>query len=161
MIVNYLITTFLLLCLLVIIKLLWTFIESKRKPKTVMDKLLEDPKFREMKVLYEAMQGLNEGGTDQDIIPEGFGEFGHNVTNPVPVNTVFGNTAYLGRLRTPDGIKVRYERKGSTRAKNIKNPIDVYDIFNGEELIATIYISPYNKKNSELAPKGFKLEGLP
>jgi len=105
------------------------------------------------------MHALNEseGGTDQDVIAEGFGEFGYDVTNPIPVNTIFGNTAYLGRLRTFDGAKVSYERKGSTGANNIENPIDIYDIFDGEDFITTLYISPYHKRNSDLAPKGFKL----
>ena len=58
-------------------------------------------------------------------------------------------------------LKVRYERKGSTGAANIKNPIDIYDIFEDEKKIATLYISPYNKKNSTNAPKGFNLVKLP
>ena len=114
-----------------------------------------------MRELYEILQMGNEEGTDQDIIPEGIGEFGYDVTNPIPVNTVFGNTAYLGRLRTLNDIKVRYERRGSTGAANIKNPIDIYDIFEEENKIATLYISPYNKKDSAIAPKGFKLIQLP
>jgi hypothetical protein len=114
-----------------------------------------------MRELYEILQMGNEEGTDQDIIPEGIGEFGYDVTNPIPVNTIFGNTAYLGRLRTLNDIKVRYERRGHTRTNNIKNPIDIYDIFEEEKKIATLYISPYNKKNSTVAPKGFKLVFLP
>ena len=46
---------------------------------------------------------------------------------------------------------------GSTSAANIENPIDMYAISVNEKQIATLYIS-YNKKNSERAPKGFKLE---
>jgi hypothetical protein len=113
--------------------------------------------FREMKEFYELLKNLNEDGTDQDIIPEGIGEFGYDVTNPIPVNTIFGNSAYLGRLRTLNDIKVKYERVGSTGARNIEHPIDIYNIFNGDKKIATLYISPYHKKNSSLAPKGFKL----
>ena len=154
---NYLITTLILICLIIIIKYVWIFFDRKRKPKTIMDKLLKEPKFREMKELFDVMHALNEDGTDQDIIPEGFGEFGLEVTNPIPVNTIFGNTAYLARLRTIEGIKVRYERKGSTGAKNINNPIDIYEVFDGDDFIATLYISPYHKKNSEMAPRGFKL----
>ena len=157
--INYLIITGIVICLLVIIKLFICRIQ--RKPKTSWDALNSNPEFKKMKELYEILQMGNEDGTDQDIIPEGIGEFGYDVTNPIPVNTVFGNTAYLGRLRTLNGIKVRYERKGSTGAANIKNPIDIYDIFEDEKKIATLYISPYNKKNSTIAPKGFKLIHLP
>ena len=157
--INYLIITGIVLLILIIIKLLISAFVVEKKPRSVMDELMDIPKFREMKELYDAMHALNEaeGGTDQDVIPEGLGEFGYDVTNPIPVNTIFGNTAYLGRLRTLDGAKVRYVRKGSTGAKNIDNPIDIYDIFNGDDFITTLYISPYHKKNSDLAPKGFKL----
>jgi hypothetical protein len=110
-----------------------------------------------MKTLYEAMEKLNEGGTDQDIMPEGIGEFGHDLTNPIPVNTILGSTAYLSKLRTMDGIKVEYERAGSLTAPNIKRIIDKYIISANGEKVATLFICPYNKKNSDKAPKGFKL----
>jgi hypothetical protein len=110
-----------------------------------------------MKELYEAMEKLNEGGTDLDIMPEGFGEFGHDLTNPIPVNTIMGSISYLSKLRTMDGIKVEYERAGSLSAPNIKRIIDRYKISANGEKIATLFICPYNKKNSEKAPKGFKI----
>jgi hypothetical protein len=153
--INYLIISIIVICLLVLIKFFSGRLQ--RKPKSSWHALNSNPEFRKMKELYEILQMGNEEGTDQDIIPEGIGEFGYDVTNPVPVNTVFGNTAYLGRLRTLNGIKVRYERRGSTGAANIKNQIDIYDIFEAEKKIATLYISPYNKKNSNIAPEGFKL----
>lgn len=157
--INYLIVTSAVICLLVLIKLLLG--GTQRKPKSAWDNLSENPGFEKMKEMYEVLQELNEEGTDQDIMPEGIGEFGYDVTNPIPVNTVFGNTAYLGRLRTLNGIKIRHERQGSTGANNIANPIDIYDIFEDEKKIATLYISPYNKKNSAIAPRGFKLAQLP
>jgi hypothetical protein len=159
--INYLLITCNTIILLILIKLFANVIFRPKKPKSMADLIMRNPKMREMKELYEAMRRLNEDGTDQDIIPEGSGEFGYDITNPIPVNTIFGNTSYLGRLRTMDGIKVRYERRGSGHAKNIKNPIDIYDIYNGEEKIATLYISPYNKKNSKAVPRGFKLADMP
>ncbi len=51
----------------------------------------------------------------------------------------------------------KYERIGSTKAPNIDSPIDIYNILNNEKVIATLYINPYTKKNSERSPKGFKL----
>lgn len=80
MIVNYLITTLIMLFLILIIRYVWIFFDERRKPKSVMDRLLEEPKFREMKELYDAMNVFNEDGTDQDVIPEGYGEFGLEVT---------------------------------------------------------------------------------
>ena len=157
-------TTFLIITGIVItIIIVMNFIKTKpkEKPKSIMDKLNEDPKFKEMQELFEAMSMLNEGGTEEDTIPDGYGEFGYDVTNPIPVNTVMGNMAYLGKLRTLDGEKVQYERLGSTSAPNIENPIDAYEISVNRQVLTTLYISPYNKKNSERPPKGFKLSALP
>ncbi|MCZ6702972.1 MAG: hypothetical protein O6940_08030 [Ignavibacteria bacterium] len=136
-------------------------IGQREKPKSVMDELNEDPNFQEMKHIYEGIQVLSEDGTDQDVIPDGYGEFGYTETNPIPVNTILGNTAYLGRLRTLAGEKVEYERAGSTMAPNINGMIDIYDIFVKDNKITTLYICPYNKKNSERPPKEFKLSFLP
>ena len=104
------------------------FTKSIGKQKSYYDVLNENPKFQEIKELYDAMEKLNKGGTDQDIMPEGFGEFGHDLTNPIPVNTIMGSISYLSKLRTMDGIKVEYERAGSLSAPNIKRIIDRYSI---------------------------------
>lgn len=135
--------------------------KPKAKPKSVMDALNENPQFKEMKGLYEVMQTMNEGGTDEDVMPDGYGEFGHEPTNPIPVNTVMGSIAYLGKLRTLDGIKVQYERMGSITAPNIDNMIDEYEIVANGKKITHLFICPYNKKNSDRPPKGFKISPLP
>ena len=85
-------------------------IPSKKKPRSVLDELNSNQEFKKLKGLYETMHSLNEGGTDKDVIPGGYGEFGYDVTNPIPVNTIFGNTAYLANLTTLDGIKITYNR---------------------------------------------------
>ena len=100
---------------------------------------------------------MENKGTDKDVMPEGYGEFGLEITNPIPVHTVAGNQIYLERLHTADGVKVTYKRIGSMRAPNIPSIIDGYTIFAKGKEIATLYICPYNKKNSEKAPKGFQL----
>ena len=129
----------------------------KKKQNSVMDTLSEDPVYREMKEIYDVMSKLNEGGTNQDVIPNGYGKFGYEETNPIPVNTVVGSMAYLSSLRNSEGKKVQYERIGSTSAPNIDKPIDMYEISIDGIQIATLYISPYQKKNSERPPEGFKL----
>jgi len=151
---NYIVITSILISLLIIIQL---FSNLFVKKKTLMDALNENPEFKKMKEFYELLNKLNEDGTDQDTIPGGFGEYGYDVTNPIPVNTIFGNTAYLARLITLNDIKVKYERVGSTGSINIEHPVDIYNIFEDDKKIATLYISPYHKKNSDLAPKGFKI----
>ena len=94
--------------------------------------------------------------TEEDVIPEGIGEFGFDMTNPIPCATVPDSYYYLDNL-TKDGIPVTYNRLGSFRVDNIKKPIDGYDLFVNEEKVGTIYISAYHLKNSFLAPEGFEL----
>lgn len=138
------------------------FIKTKPKEeKSVMDVLEETPKYQEMKGLFDMMSQMSEGGTNQDTIPDGYGEFGHDITNPIPVNTIMGSIAYLGKLRTMDGQKVQYDRLGSMGSENIDKPIDKYEISVQGRKVATLFISPYNKKNSERPPKGFKISPLP
>ncbi|MDR0844847.1 MAG: hypothetical protein LBN71_06465 [Tannerella sp.] len=96
-------------------------------------------------------------GTEEDEMPEGFGEFGLEITNPVPVYTIVGNSIYLERLRTMDGIKVTYKRTSTMHAPNIPSIIDEYRIFVHDKEITKLYICPFNKKNSNKAPKGFVL----
>lgn len=167
---NYLIVALNTIFLLVFVKLFWNlfalicrelsalFLHRKKKQKSLVDLLDANPTMQFMSELHKAMQGLSEDGTDQDEIPEGIGEFGLDITNPIPVNTIFGNTSYLGRLITEDDREISYERRGSGGAKNIKGPVDIYEISADGEKIATLYIHPYNKRNSGKAPKGFKMK---
>ena len=118
----------------------------------------------EIEKLFEKIgpfAGNEDCGTDEDVMPEGYGEFGLEITNPIPVHTIVGNRIYLDQLWTEDGIKVSYDRIGSMNAPNISSIIDGYRIFAKGEEIAILYICPYNKKNSEKAPKGFKLQTKP
>jgi hypothetical protein len=98
-----------------------------------------------------------EYATDADVMPEGVGEFGLEISNPIPVCSIPDSANYLRRLRTADGTSITYKRIGSTRVSNIKQIIDGYRIFVNGQQIAIIYICPYNKKNSLKAPKGFVL----
>lgn len=97
-------------------------------------------------------------GVDADEMPNGKGEFGISPSNPVPCKTVFGSTAYLGRLRTHEGTKVVHERAGSVDSDVSPHPVDAYEIShpNGRR-VATLYISPYQTRISGKAPSGFKL----
>lgn len=105
--------------------------------------------------LTESMRGKE--GCDTDEIPDGYGEFGLEVTNPVPVKGILANEIYLGRLITEYGEKITWERTGSYGSENIDNPIDGYAIFDKSgKQIATIYISPYHQKISNKVPRGFK-----
>jgi hypothetical protein len=104
------------------------------------------------------MSAMCAGGVDANELPNGHGEFGLTPTNPIPCKTVFGSTAYLGRLRASDGTKVKYERIGSVQSDVSPNPIDAYDVAHRDgRKLATIYISPYHQRISERAPRGFAL----
>jgi len=101
---------------------------------------------------------MGEDGVDADEMPNGNGEFGLALSNPIPCHTIVGGYAYLDRLRSSDGAKIKYDRIGSFGSDVSSHPVDGYVISdtNGQKL-ANIYISPYQKRNSNKAPKGFKL----
>lgn len=106
-----------------------------------------------------AHQGeLQKSGCDTDEIPWGKGEYGLELTNPVPVCGVRANDRYLGYLRTADGESIKWDRIGSFYAANIENPIDGYRITTGSGRdLGMIYISPYHKRTSQRAPRGFRV----
>lgn len=108
--------------------------------------------------LINAGYGNNDDGYDSDIIPGAIGEFGFVSTNPIPVKGIMGGYTYLENLIFEDGTPITHQRTGSVGADNIENPIDCYKIFNDGVEKSIIYISPYHKKNSAIAPKGFKLK---
>lgn len=108
--------------------------------------------------LYDALLPLCEDGCDADEIPEGHGEFGREASNPIPTQTVFGSISYLMRLRAPDGAKVVYNRIGSLSSPVSPSLIDAYEISDSHgSKLATLYLSPYHRRNSEKAPEGFTL----
>jgi hypothetical protein len=136
---------------------LFDFLKPK-KPGTLLDRLQENPLFQEQKALFDAMSAMCEDGCETDEIPGSYGEFGHDVTNPIPTRTVFGSTSYLARLRSHDGAKVIYERQGSLPSPVDPHPIDTYTISHPDgKQLAILYLSPYQKRNSEKAPRGFTL----
>lgn len=130
----------------------------RRKPRSALEALQSSPGFQQQKELFDAMNALCEAGVDADEMPYSTGEYGLTATNPIPCRTVFGSTAYLGRLRAADGTKVSYDRLGSTQSSVSPHPIDIYRVNHpsGREL-ATLYISPYQKRISGKAPRGFIL----
>lgn len=124
--------------------------------KTPMDALMENPIFREQKQIYDIMAEMCADGCDTDQLPNAHGEFGYDASNPIPTKTVQGSIVYLSKLRAPDGTKVHYERRGSVTNEVCPHPIDLYDISHEDGTkLATLYLSPYQKKTSEKAPRHF------
>ena len=99
------------------------------------------------------------GSNDFDTFPQGYGDFGTSVTNPIPTCGITGSSEYLACLRTENGDEIRAKRLGSTGAKNIKEIIDWYEIYNKRtnEKLCELYLCPYSRQTSTLAPKGFTL----
>ena len=150
--------TYLIIILLIIIiifglkKLYKKKSESRLKEKKAYEFIKQNKELFELQKKF-----MGEKGTDLDIMPEGIGEFGLEVTNPIPTSTVFGSIAYLNKLKTSDGDNIEYNRIGSTGAENISDIIDAYQITKNGEKIGVLYLCPYNKKNSEKAPAGYLL----
>ncbi len=114
--------------------------------------------FRSQREMYDDFVTMCKDGVDADELPNGVGEFGLTETNPIPCKTVFGSIAYLAELTAPDGRKVKYRRSGSLRSPVSHHPVDRYEVSHpiGRNL-GNVYISPYHKRNSRKAPKGFTL----
>jgi len=109
------------------------------------------------KDMREAMQASCEGGIDADTFPNGNGRFGFDQGNPIPCNTIFGANAYLDGLRTLDGGSIKYERLGSMASAVTPMPVDAYRIFDSNRRdLGVLYISPYQKRNSQKVPEGFR-----
>lgn len=109
--------------------------------------------------LFESMSLLNKQATELDEIPQGYGKFGLDKTNPIPIKHVIDSGFYLGDLKTKEGEKITFERIGNVAAPNIEMPIDAYEIFCNDRMITTLYLSPYHKKTSTKAPDNFYLRG--
>ena len=127
----------------------YDYILSKNEKAITLNSLVE--------LTREFSKTSNPSGTDKDEMPEGYGEFGLEITNPIPASSIPDSYFYLNRLRTQNGSEITYTRAGSMFAPNIKHAVDAYHISANGRKIATIYICAYNKKTSSKAPKGFKL----
>lgn len=108
--------------------------------------------------LMEAVAEMGAGGVDADQLPNGHGAFGLCVTNPVPTSSILGSTTYLARLRL-QGRPVTATRVGSTSAPEITDgAIDIYRIAqDGRSDTVTLFLCPYHRRISALAPQGFTL----
>lgn len=129
---------------------------SKITPE--VQEIIDTPEVQGLIAANKIMLAMSVDGVDADELPNGIGEFGLSPNNPIPCETILGSIIYLESLRTSNGDKVLNKRIGSFNSNIISHPVDGYEIFdlNGQK-IAVIFISPYQKRNSEKAPKGFKI----
>ncbi len=127
----------------------YDYLLSKNRRAKALNNLIE--------VARAFAHSSNPTGTDKDEMPEGYGEFGLEITNPIPVSSIPDGYLYLNRLRTESGSKITYQRIGGMKAPNISHIVDAYRIFVDGREITKIYICAYNKKTSTKAPRGFIL----
>ena len=127
----------------------YDYLLSKNTRANDFDKLL--------KASRDYSESLSPTGTGSDEMPKGYGEFGLEITNPIPTSSVPDSYFYLSKLRTNDGSEITYKRIGSMEAPNIDQIIDGYVLYLNNKEITKIFICPYNKRTSTKAPKGFKL----
>lgn len=91
-----------------------------------------------------------------DELANAVGEFG-SATNPIGCDGVTSCIAYLRRLRTSEGRRIHFVRKGCIVDKTVsQHPIDEYLIFGTDgKPFKTIFMSGYQNNDSKIAPEGF------
>ncbi len=127
-----------------------------------LNDLQEDRLWQLQKSMFQKQILMCDDGVDADQLPNGYGEFGLSLTNPIPCQSILGGRLYLDRLRTVDGAKIMYQRTGLFFTEVTKHPVDGYEVsqHNGKPL-ATLYVSAYQKRNSTIAPINFVLVDNP
>ena len=86
-------------------------------------------------------------------------DYGYSESNPIMTSTVSFSYDYLDKLRTEDGQKLTWNRRGSIcmNLYGIENVmVDEYELFLNNQAYKTIYICPYGH-SSDYVPKGLKL----
>jgi hypothetical protein len=105
---------------------------------------------------FRLMAGTGKG-VKLDEIPNGKGEFGLEVTNPVPADGVPLSELYFRFLLTPVNERPQFKRVGSWETPQFGGPTDGYDLFDSKgTFLARIYVNAYAGGTSEKAPKGFR-----
>lgn len=102
------------------------------------------------------IQRMFGAGTYNDTIEGAEGPFGTSVNNPIPTICVRSSMEYLSRLRY-QGQPVQSERMGSTSSPVTTGNVDIYSLAVGGRSVGKIYLCPYHKNTSKLAPTGFTL----
>lgn len=87
-------------------------------------------------------------------------QYGLVPEKPVYAKSVAGSEQYLSKLRTEDGGRITWNRRGSTSVSGVSGMVDIYDCCDSAgKMCGTIYINMYGTQNSNVAPVGFIMEG--
>lgn len=122
-------------------------------PEEALEAIIKLQAEQTIKNLEENSQNQpnNEGDADFGLVPE-------KPIYTLALDSVDGEREYLNRLYTDNGVKIKWERIGSTDADGVNGIIDIYNTYlPSEEFYKTIYINMYGAKKSETAPSGFVL----
>lgn len=162
------------------------------KPKSAEDKKREQfERARAETIIHEQVSQMNDfikmsdhDDSGQDINPNGFGRFGLDKTNPIPVNGLDNIPAYMDKIRYQyvsqksgnttynpvtyirttenDGFQLGDEKPSSelmaagVDVDNIKGTVDVYNLYSiGNKLLGKVFINGYSLKTSNKVPEGF------
>lgn len=129
------------------------------KPTMLGDLELTAEEFDALK--KQIAHGLGQVQPDVDAPDEmanAVGEFGSS-THPIGCASIPACIAYLMRLRTTDGQRIKFMRKGAVVNKAAsQHPIDMYELIGTDNLtLKTIFMSGYQRYDSRIAPEGFTL----
>ena len=125
-------------------------------PEEALDAIIKMQAEETVKNLKENSknQPNNEEDVDFGLVPE-------KPIYTLALMSVDGEREYLNQLYTENGVKIKWNRRGSTSVNGINGIIDVYDTYlpSGEPY-KTIFINMYGAKKSEKAPVGFTLNNV-
>jgi hypothetical protein len=93
-------------------------------------------------------------GEDCDVITGAAGAFGHDMTNPIPVNGPLGEVTYLSRLRLrATGSMVFFHKINTVGA------IDLFELVNvSGKFVDYLYLDMFHPRCSRLYPAQYTLE---
>ena len=121
----------------------------------ISDMSLDDILKIQAKATIDAMNANSEAQPDFEC-DEDFGLVPEKPIFTLALKSVDGEEEYLNKLRTTNGERIRYSRRGSTMVGGINGTIDIYDTYlPSGEFYKTIYINMYGANDSTSAPKGF------
>lgn len=113
--------------------------------------------FKDIIELNDALSHTNNSRIDADEFPNGLGDFG-SLSNPIPCGSIIDARRYLSHLTTAEGKCVSFERVGSFQSEACEMPVDGYIIKVDGVNTKSLYLSPYQIRNSKKAPCGFVLQ---
>lgn len=130
--------------------------QQRTKSEEIYDNALQifnSPELQNQSLSGELAEKVRNG-EDCDIVPGGHGRFGHDVTNPIPVNGPSGEFVYLSRLRLRrTGSMVFFHKAG--RIGNL----DVFELTNvSGKFVDRLYVDMYHPRCSRRYPDGYTLE---